>query len=126
MTRAPTILLVDDDPAVRSSLQFSLELEGFDVKAFENGEALMEQADLPEDACLVLDYRLPGIDGLTLLTLLRHRGFALPAVILTSGPSRHVRARVFAAGATLIEKPLLCDALSAAIRSLIHQPARAA
>jgi FixJ family two-component response regulator len=44
-----------------------LRLNNSAPKAFENGEALMEQADLPEDACLVLDYRLPGIDGLTLL-----------------------------------------------------------
>lgn len=126
MTFTPKIVLVDDDPAVRASLQFSLELEGFEVQTFESGEALLEQEIMVQDGCLVLDYRLPGIDGLTLLARLRQRGVTLPAVFITTSPTRTVRARASDAGATLIEKPLLCDALTGAIRSLIYIPARAA
>ena len=115
----PMLLLVDDDPAVRASLIFSLELEGFAVDAFESGEAVVASTTLARHACLVLDYRLPGIDGLSLLNLLRERGETCPAVIITSNPTRTMRLRTIDAGAVLIEKPLLSDSLTSAIRRLI-------
>ena len=119
MSTSPLLVLVDDDPAVCASLQFSLELEGFVVKPFDSGEALMEQSDLASPSCLVLDYRLPGMDGLSLLQALRERGESCPAVIITSNPTRSIRQRTINAGAVLIEKPLLSDGLTAAIRSVI-------
>ncbi|MFC7498557.1 response regulator [Enterovirga sp. GCM10030262] len=122
MSSASKILLVDDDPGVRASLKFSLELEGFAVDPFESGEALADMPDFPDAACLVLDYRLPGMDGLSLLALLRRRGSALPAIIITGSVSRGIRAQAARAGAMLIEKPLLCDALTAAIRLLVQNP----
>ena len=118
----PMLLLVDDDPAVRASLIFSLELEGFAVDAFESGEAVAARTTLARHACLVLDYRLPGIDGLSLLNLLRERGETCPAVIITSNPTRTMRLRTIDAGAVLIEKPLLSDGLTTAIRHLIDSP----
>ena len=124
MTSAPMLLLVDDDPAVRASLIFSLELEGFEVEAFDSGETLVAQETLADPACLVLDYRLPGIDGLSLLRVLRERGETCPAVIITSNPTRSVRQRTTDAGAVLIEKPLLNDGLTIAIRRLIDRPNR--
>lgn len=116
----PMLLLVDDDPAVRASLQFSLELEGFAVEAFDSSETLVALNSLTRHACLVLDYRLPGIDGLSLLSLLRERGETCPAVIITSNPTRAMRQRTTESGAVLIEKPLLSDSLTTAIRELIH------
>ena len=124
MTPAPLLLLVDDDPAVRASLIFSLELEGFEVEAFDSGEALAAYACLADPACVVIDYRLPGIDGLSLLRVLRERGETCPAVIITSNPTRSVRQRTADAGAELIEKPLLNDGLTVAIRRLIDRSKR--
>ena len=124
MPSAPMLLLVDDDPAVLASLIFSLELEGFEVEAFDSGESLVAQAKLANPACLVIDYRLPGIDGLSLLRVLRERGETCPAVIITSNPTRSVRQRTTDAGAVLIEKPLLSDGLTIAIRGLIDRPNR--
>ena len=118
----PMLLLVDDDPAVLASLQFSLELEGFAVDAFDSGETVVARNRLARHACLVLDYRLSGIDGLSLLKLLRERGETCPAVIITSNPTRAMRQRTTEAGAVLIEKPLLGDSLTTAIRQLIHGP----
>ena len=126
MPARPKILLVDDDPAVRASLAFSLEIEGFLIETFDCGEDLAEKAELPENGCLVLDYRLPGIDGLSLLRILRSRGVGLPAVLITSAPTRAVRARAVEAGAVIIEKPLLGDALSAAVRAGLHAQPKAA
>ena len=121
-----TVVLVDDDPAIRASLAFSLGLEGFAVQGFETGEALLDTGDLSGDGCLVLDYRLPGMDGLTLLAILRRRGVSMPAVVITSNPTRAIRQRTAEAGALLIEKPLLCDSLTAGIRSLIASRTTAA
>lgn len=119
---APLVLLVDDDPAVRSSLKFALELDGFAVELFCDGEALSRRETLPAHACLLIDHRLPGIDGLSLLTLLRARGSALPAIIITSNPTQHVRERAAAAGALLIEKPLFGDALADVLRAVLQHP----
>lgn len=123
MTRAPVLHVVDDDPAVLASLTFSLELEGFEVESFESGETLIARTGSEKPACLVIDYRLPGIDGLSLLRRLRERGEVCPAVIITSNPSRAVRQRTTDSGAVLIEKPLLTDCLTAAIRQLVSKPA---
>ena len=124
MIPAPMLLLVDDDPAVLASLQFSLELEGFEVEAFNSAETLVAHPKLADPACLVIDYRLPGIDGLSLLRVLRERGETCPAVIITSNPTRSVRQRTTDAGAVLIEKPLLRDCLTVAIRRLIDRQNR--
>jgi DNA-binding response OmpR family regulator len=126
MSDGRRILLVDDDPAIRSSLTFALELDGYVVETFENGETLADRTAQADDACLVLDYRLPGLDGLATLALLRSRGVRLPAVIITSNPNRTVRKGAADAGAALIEKPLLCDELSTSIRSLIASGSAAA
>lgn len=116
MPSRPKIFLVDDDPAVRASLAFSLELEGFLIETFDCAEDLAGRNEFPATGCLVLDYRLPGMDGLSLLNMLRSRGVDLPAVLITSSPTRAVRNRAAAAGAVIVEKPLLCDALTAAVR----------
>ena len=126
MPSRPKILLVDDDPSVRASLAFSMELEGFGIETFDCGEDLAARAELPETGCLVLDYRLPGIDGLALLKSLRERGVALPAVLITSAPTRSVRARAAEAGAAIVEKPLMCNALTAAVNAGLLEQAKAA
>jgi len=115
----PLVIIVDDDPAVRSSLAFSLELEGFQVDACESGEALLLR-NLPDaHACLVIDERLPGISGLQALAQLRGRKVNLPALLITSNPKPATRAAAAAAGVPIVEKPLLCDALSGSIRAAL-------
>jgi FixJ family two-component response regulator len=112
----PLVLVVDDDAAVRSSLAFSLELQGFDVATCESGEALLVR-ELPDgDACLVLDERLPGISGMEALRQLRQRHVTLPAILITSHPKPDLRAAAAAAGVPIVEKPLIGDALMTSIR----------
>jgi len=115
-----TVLIVDDDPAVRSSLQFRLEIEGFPVRAYACASDLLNDLNIPEYGCLVIDYRLPGMNGLDLLSELRRRKITFPAILVTTHPSSAVRAQTAAAGAVLIEKPLLSEALFDGIRAVLR------
>ncbi len=115
------VVIVDDDPDVLRSLQFAFEVEGIDVVAYPNGEAVLERPLIEGAGCLVLDYQLGGIDGLALLERLRERGFRLPAILITT-PNAEVARRAARAGVELIEKPLLCDTLVAQVRRLLEAP----
>ena len=119
-----TILVVDDDPGVRHALKFSLELEGFFVRGYRNGGELLRDSDLPAHGCLVIDFRLPDQTGLDLLAKLRHRQVTLPAIIITTSPSAAVRQRAALAGAPIIEKPLLSEALFLGIRAALDGAAK--
>lgn len=114
----PSVVLVDDDPAVANAIVFSFGLEGIDVRAFADGESLLAAGPLPA-GCLVLDYNLPGIDGLDLLARLREAKVATPAILITTNPRTALRARAAAAGTPIIEKPLLTDALLDTVRAAL-------
>ena len=119
-----TVLLIDDDPAVRSSLKFALEVEGFAVRVYPTGSDLLNDEDMPESGCLVTDYYLPGMNGLDLLARLRERKVSLPAILITTDPSSAVRSRAASAGVRLVEKPLLSDALFEDIRAALGEAAQ--
>jgi two-component system, LuxR family, response regulator FixJ len=113
----PVVVIVDDDPAVRNSLAFSLRTEGIAVLAYASGAELLKE--IPVSGCLVIDYKLPGMNGLDLLAELRRRRIATPAILITTHPSAAVRERAAASGTALIEKPLLGDALFQEIRAAL-------
>jgi FixJ family two-component response regulator len=110
----PVVVVVDDDPAVRSSLAFSLQTEGIDVRTY--GTAAQLLLEIPSAACFIIDHRLPGMSGLDLLTELRRRQINSPAILITTHPSAAVRERAAISGTVLIEKPLLGDALFQEVR----------
>jgi FixJ family two-component response regulator len=116
---AGTVLVVEDDPAVRYSLQFSLEAEGYSVRLFADAGSLLADPDLPERGCIVADYLLPDGNGLDLIRMLRVRGVRLPAILLTSNPSMALRRDAVAADVPIVEKPLLGNALSEEIGAAI-------
>jgi FixJ family two-component response regulator len=115
----PIVIIVDDDADLRTALRYSLEIEGFDVICCASGERLLNLALPPTTACLVVDEKLPGISGIEALEALRGRQVTIPAIVITSVADARLRARLLLADAQLIEKPLLNDQLTRAIRALL-------
>jgi FixJ family two-component response regulator len=112
---AGPVILVEDDDDLRAAITFSLEVEGLQVAAFKAGEDLLGNTPL-DCGCLVIDYWLPGLNGLALLARLRALGVHAPALLITTYPSAFLRARAQSAGAQILEKPLRGDAIVQAVR----------
>lgn len=114
---SPCVLVVDDDAALLGALEFALQAEGYRVRGCADAEAALR---VPADqlACLVIDYKLPDIDGMDLAHRLRSGGVTAPMILITSNPDARCRARAARAGAVIVEKPLLGDRLLRQIRAL--------
>ncbi|MCX7366038.1 MAG: response regulator [Alphaproteobacteria bacterium] len=116
-----TVLIVDDDAAVRSSLKFALEVEGLKVRLYDGAAALLADGALPRCGCLVVDYRMPVMDGLELIETLRARDVAIPAILITGRANKQLRTRAARSGVHLVlEKPLSDGALVDSIRSALE------
>ena len=118
----PTIYVVDDDAGVLGSLQFLLETDGFEVRTFRSGTALLNAAAPDGIDCLVIDYKMPDINGIDLVARLRSRHIAAPVILITGYPDENISARAAAAGVEhVLQKPLLGDGLVKEIRGAILQ-----
>jgi FixJ family two-component response regulator len=117
--RGAVVAVVDDDPAIRHSLKFSLEIEGFSVRVYPGGAELLNDLDLAAAECLVIDQNMPGMNGLDLVASLRGRNQSAPAILMTSHPTATLRERAGKAGVPIIEKPLLENALIDRIRDVL-------
>jgi FixJ family two-component response regulator len=78
-----TVLVVDDDPSVRSSLARLIQAAGFSVLTFDRPSALLASAIPTDDACMVVDINLPEMNGGELCSALKASGRGLPAVLIT-------------------------------------------
>jgi two-component system, LuxR family, response regulator FixJ len=114
------VMVIDDDLAVRNSLEFSLEIEGLTVRSYANGAELLSASDLDRCDCFVIDQKMPGMSGLDLISTLRDRHISAPAILITSQPSMWVRERAEKANIPIVEKPLLGNALLDRIREAVH------
>ena len=107
MMSGELILLVDDDDAVRASLHALLETAGYRTLQFESGTAFLESPDTGLGACVLLDVKMPGPDGLEVQRRLNERGDTLPVVILTGHGDIAMAVQAIRAGAVdFLEKPV--------------------
>jgi len=114
------IYVVDDDHDVLTSLQFLLETEGFDVRTFRNGSALLGSSSRHHADCLVVDYKMAGIDGLELAQRLRRLDVCTPIVLITGYPDENIAAKASSAGVRqVVLKPYLDDSLVECVRNAI-------
>jgi two-component system, LuxR family, response regulator FixJ len=119
-SQSDVVLVVDDDAAVRSALKFALETEGLHVRDHSGSMTLLADLNMPPFGCLVVYYRMPVMDGLELIAVLRERGIMAPAIIITECTNKELNAQAARLGIRqVLEKPLPTGALLAAIRSAL-------
>src|SRR6202051_5287902 len=94
----PTVYVVDDDAGVLGSLRFLLETDGFNVRTFSNGAALLNAVRPTGVDCFVIDYKMPDMNGIDLAGRLRSRDIAAPVILITGYPDENISARAKAAG----------------------------
>lgn len=118
-----SIYVVDDDDAVRDSLNALLEPEGFVIRSYSSVEEFLSEMEefTPEDragACLLLDLNMPGKGGLDLLAILAERDCDLPVVVMTGNIDEKTRTRALQCGAiAFLEKPVDADLLIDTLRN---------
>ncbi len=118
----PSILVVDDEPGVRSSISGVLRDEGFDVDTADTGEECLEKANGAAYDVIVLDIWLPGLDGLTTLQRLRERQIDSQVVIISGHGNIESAVRAIKMGAyDFIEKPLSLDKTVLVVRNALRQ-----
>jgi len=120
--------LVDDDDAIRRSVGFMLKTSGFNVRAYESGTEFLKSASSLEAGCILLDIRMPGMDGLEVHEALKDKGVTLPVIIMTGHGDVTLAVQAMKAGAIdFIEKPfekaVLLSAIDQAIDRLKHSAA---
>ncbi|MDX1592945.1 MAG: response regulator transcription factor [Gammaproteobacteria bacterium] len=121
MSREPTVFVVDDDAAVRDSLRWLMDSVGLRVAAYPSGEAFLEAITPDRPGCLVVDLRMPGLDGLEVYQRLREKGCGLPVIIVSGHGDVPVAVRALKSGvADFVEKPYsdqeLLDCVKEALR----------
>lgn len=100
------IYLIDDDDGVRRSVGFMLKTSRLDVQVFADGTAFLKEVKHLDPGCVLLDVRMPGMDGLEVQAELRERGIAYPVVVMTGHGDVDVAVKAMKAGAVdFIEKP---------------------
>ena len=121
------IYVVDDDYDVRTSLRFLLETEGFEVRTFRSGVALLGSSTRNRADCLVVDYKMAELDGLELALRLRRLDVSTPIILITGYPDEKIAAKARAAGVSqVLLKPNLEGNLVDCVRNVIEAPGAAA
>lgn len=120
-----TVYVVDDDAAVLGSLRFLLETDGFVVRTFRSGTALLNVSGAPGPDCYVIDYKMPDINGIELAGHLRESDRDAPVILITGYPDENISARAAMAGIKdVVLKPLLDENLVRCIRHAIQDRPR--
>lgn len=123
MSENRLVHLVDDDDSVRRSVGFMLKTSGYIVKPYASGAELLKEVRRLEPGCILLDIRMPGMDGLEVQEQLKNVGVSLPVIIMTGHGDIPLSVRAMKAGAIdFIEKPfekaLLLSALEEGYSSM--------
>lgn len=108
--------IIDDDDAVRRSLDFLLRTSGYRTERWANGEEFLKSADPQQKACVLLDIRMPGRDGLQIRQAMLEAGFDCPVIMLTGHGDIGLAVTAMKGGAfDFIEKPFDHDRLMSSL-----------
>lgn len=126
MTDKKLIHIVDDEDSIRRSVSFMLKTSGYQVETWSSGQAFLKEVKHAEHGCILLDVRMPEIDGLEVQRALAERGVTMPVVIMTGHGDVSIAIRAMKAGAVdFLEKPFEKAALIAAIEESFRRIADA-
>jgi two-component system response regulator MprA len=121
---SPTVLIAEDDRAVRTALTRALELEGYRVLVAPDGAVALEMLEGERPDVAVLDVMMPNVDGLTVCRRMRARGDLTPVLLLTARVEVSDRVSGLDAGADdYLPKPFAVDELLARLRALVRRSA---
>lgn len=113
------IAIVDDDPAVCDSTRVLLEVHDFEVSTYLSSTDFLN--DSPKIGCLIVDYHMPGLNGLELVTELRARGSEAPVIMITATTDPSVERRAVEQGIKrVLQKPLASQVLLQALRDALR------
>ena len=122
LAKIGTIAIVDDDEALREALGSVMKAAGFKIDTFATAEAFLGSHNRANTACLILDVRLPGMNGIELQRSLADSGSQIPIVFVTAHGDASVRDLVIKAGAAgFLNKPVRSDALLKAIYAALSK-----
>lgn len=124
MRTSGVVHVIDDDCAMRDSLDFLLASAGFSVRLFESAEAFLAAQPLPAEGCVVSDIRMRGLDGIELLRRLRATGYTMPVIVMTGHGDVPLAVEAMKLGAIdFIEKPFDGEAMITAVRGALASDA---
>ena len=120
MTDKTIIHVIDDDAAMRDSLAFLLDVNGFRPQVYESADAFLGTAGTDAVNCVISDIRMPGMNGIELVRKLKSRGASCPVILITGHGDVALAVEAMKAGAAdFIEKPFDDAALLGAIRAAL-------
>ena len=123
MTDKTVIHVIDDDAAMRDSLAFLLDVNGFEPKVYESADAFLKEEGVGAASCVVSDIRMPGITGVELVKNLKRAGSSCPVILITGHGDVALAVEAMKAGAVdFIEKPFDDHSLLDAIRAALDAP----
>ena len=119
---APLVCIVDDDASMADSTRYLVLSFGFRAEAFSSAQEFLSSSLVEETRCLILDIRMPGMDGLELQRYLSNANKRIPIVFVTARPNDSERRQAMAGGAAdFLSKPFSEDALFAAIQTALNR-----
>ncbi len=122
MGSLPLISVVDDDESIRESLRGLMRSVGFGVKVFSSAEEFLNSDDPQETGCLILDVRMPGMDGFELQRRLEASQYEIPVIFITAHGDEELRRRALIAGAVdYLLKPFSEEALLSAVQAALKK-----
>ena len=124
MQREPIIYVIDDDDAVRNSLEFLLKTAGINVRGFESAKTFLDILPGISSGCIITDVRMPEITGIDLLRRVKEFNADLPVIVITGHGDISLAVEAMKIGAVdFLEKPFDDDLLLAAVRAALSHDA---
>jgi two-component system, LuxR family, response regulator FixJ len=122
MTADPDVHVIDDDEAVRESIDFLLRSAGLSVRTYDSAASFLDAAPTIAAGCIITDVRMPGLSGIDLLRRLQEMQIGLPVIVITGHGDVPLAVEAMKCGAVdFLEKPFDDDVMLASVRSALNR-----